>query len=174
MPKPRVPLAQRFWAKVDKRGSDECWPWLAARDKDGYGVLDKGRAARVSLALVLGRPLLPGECALHRCDTPPCVNPKHLYAGTDADNRADKMAKGRQARGDAHGRRLHPERYPRGEGHPIAKLSTMTVMEIRRALLVGDPQRAIAARYGVSQKTVQNIKKGRTWRHVAAYEPEAR
>lgn len=95
------PLAARFWEKVDKRGLDECWPWLAGTDGRGYGTIGPGRehvsdlkAHRVSYELNVG-PIPAGMHVLHHCDNPPCVNPAHLWVGTDADNMHDMLAKGR-------------------------------------------------------------------------------
>lgn len=85
---------QRFWSKVDRRGPDECWPWLAAKSATRYGVFDKTRAHRVAYALTHG--LIPeGRIVCHRCDNPPCCNPAHLWLGTPKDNTADMVAKGR-------------------------------------------------------------------------------
>lgn len=145
-------LVARFWAKVDRRGDDECWPWLAMRDRDGYGKfgLSAGRmvpAHRVALALNVGV-IAADEQACHRCDNPPCCNPRHLFAGSIADNAADRNAKGRQ---------------PRGARHGMHKLSDADVIEVRSLLAAGLSQTAIAARFGVKQPTISDIKTGRKW-----------
>lgn len=110
-PRP-VPLAERFWAKVDKRGPDECWPWLGGTS-DGYGVIGVGRraegvkrATHIAWTLEHGVPLPDGMDALHKCDNPPCVNPKHLFPGTQADNVKDMLAKGRHSHGRRHGKAI--------------------------------------------------------------------
>jgi hypothetical protein len=91
---------ERFYAKVDRRGPDDCWPWQGAtHNKNGYGSFRfDGRArvaSRYALMIKLGRRLLPGEKALHECDNPPCSNPAHLFSGTTADNAQDAVRKGR-------------------------------------------------------------------------------
>ena len=100
-PVPR-PLAERFWPKVDVRGPDECWPWRATQWR-GYGKIGIGgatgtdvRAHRVSWEIHNG-PIPAGMLVCHRCDAPSCVNPAHLFLGTQRDNMADMLAKGRHA-----------------------------------------------------------------------------
>lgn len=89
-------IEDRFWAKVDRGG--ECWLWTAGRDSSGYGSLRTGHtkvsAHRLSWQLHHGQ-IPPGQNVLHRCDNPRCVRPDHLFLGTQADNVADMVAKGR-------------------------------------------------------------------------------
>ena|SRR6478736_2120937 len=94
----------RFWSYVDKRGPNECWPWVGyTHQQFGYGMISIVTqrpmllAHRVSLELS-GVAIPEGMNVLHRCDNPPCVNPAHLFPGTQADNMRDMQAKGR-ARG---------------------------------------------------------------------------
>lgn len=100
------PILLRFLAKIDQRGPDECWPWTAATDRHGYGVYfvptpdgpkrgQTHKAHRLSLELKLGRALDRSEEARHKCDHPPCCNPRHLEPGSHADNMNDAIQRGR-------------------------------------------------------------------------------
>lgn len=100
-------LAERFWEKVDKRGPDECWPWTGASGGgDGRGhIWGDGRiviASRLSVELATGQAPPEERNVLHSCDNPPCVNPRHLRIGTQAENVQDMVSRGR-ARGGADG-----------------------------------------------------------------------
>ena len=95
----RKPVAERFWSKVDRRGPNECWPWIGTTDHAGYGIFHiedrKKRATRLSLELD-GKPRpSPRHIACHTCDNPQCVNPAHLWWGTHTDNINDAVAKRR-------------------------------------------------------------------------------
>ena len=141
----------RFEAKFEPVPEAGCWLWNASVDRAGYGQfrLD-GKCAkshRAAYRLYVG-PIAPGLHVCHKCDTPSCVNPDHLFLGTDADNHADRDRKGRVA----HGSR-----------HYLSKLTDADVREIRAA---GGPQSAIAARYGIHQSAVSYIKSRATWAHV--------
>jgi hypothetical protein len=106
-----------------------------------------------------------GLCVLHHCDNPPCFNPDHLFLGTDADNAADKYAKGREniQRGAGHWSRRHPDRIPRGEETGSAVL---TVDQVRAIRVDTRTLEAIAAAYGITKSGVAHIKKRRTWKHI--------
>jgi len=98
----RLPLNDRFWAKVDKASGlgpqGTCWEWQASLNSDGYGNIGieqmTDRAHRLSWRLHYG-PIPDGLSVLHKCDNPPCVRPDHLFLGTQADNVHDMQAKGR-------------------------------------------------------------------------------
>lgn len=91
-------MENRFWTKVDRRGDGECWPWLAGRNKDGYGTfwLDRPGVLATHVSLMLaGKPRPIGLIALHSCDSPSCVNPAHLRWGTRGENSREMSDKGR-------------------------------------------------------------------------------
>jgi hypothetical protein len=95
----------------------------------------------------------------HFCDNPPCVNPAHLFLGTTADNAADKVSKGRQARCGANN-------YHRGEDHYAARLTAKDIRRIRRLHANGAYASALAEEYNVSQAHVGNIIHGKKWSHI--------
>ncbi len=147
------PLEVRFWHKVDRRGPDDCWPWLAS-NINGYGIINDGvskcrRATHVSLALD-GRPRPERLDALHSCDNPICVNPKHLRWGTDKDNKADAVAKGRQ-------------RGLPGELHHQARLSANDIFAIRASDETGA---ALGRVYAVSKEQIYRIRLRQSWKHI--------
>lgn len=161
-----MPVEERFWAKVDKRGPDECWPWMAWADKSGYGRMGLGGhnsrgvgAHRIAYELAAG-PIPEGLSVLHRCDNRICVNLAHLFLGTHQDNMDDMMSKGR-----------HGQTGCKGERHPGAKLTDAVVLQIKDATGL---HREIAKDFGVSRSLVSQIKSGGIWKHVnsaAIWEP---
>lgn len=105
--------AENFWRHSGKRGDDECWEWELARDRKGYGRIKLHRvswqAHRMAWKLTHGE-IPAGLYVCHKCDNPPCVNPKHLFLGTHSDNLRDCVAKGRHIsplRGMTHCKRGH-------------------------------------------------------------------
>jgi hypothetical protein len=96
-----------FWARVDRsNGPNSCWLWTGAKGHHGYGFLNfrkrVWRAHRLSYYIANGA-FDQSLCVCHACDTPLCVNPAHLWLGTNQENTADRDAKGRAARGNRHG-----------------------------------------------------------------------
>lgn len=152
----RVGVEQRFWSKVDKRGDGECWEWTANRHQKGYGTMRVERkvlkAHRISYELHHG-PVPDGLHVLHRCDNPPCVNPAHLWAGTNAENVADKEAKGRGGQ-------------PKGSKHHGATLTEEQVIMMRRLHEGGMKQKDLVTQFGVEKSRVSAIIRRRIWRHV--------
>ncbi len=121
----RPSVEERFWAKVDRDG--ECWIWLGAHTRDGYGLFSP-----------VGR---------H-----PRVNPTHLFLGTPADNMADMVRKGRQAKGAGMIGR--------------AKINDAIVIRMRELRCMGLQPDEIARRFFVSSSTVKRMLRGESWRHV--------
>lgn len=154
---PKRTLSQRFWEKVDIKGEDDCWIWKASmsRNYGSFGITTSRcvRAHRVAWTLTYG--LIPkGKCVLHHCDNPSCVNPKHLFIGTQADNVYDMYKKERAANN-------------RGEDHPQRKLSEKQIVEIRNKY---NPRKystiKLGKEYGVHTATIQDIISGRSWKHL--------
>lgn len=156
----RRSLEERFADKVDRRGPDECWEWQGSRYPNGYGQFGAGGthtgAHRASWELAHG-PIPEGLFVLHHCDNPPCVNPAHLFLGTQTDNLRDAARKGRLTGGG-----------PLGERHGRAKLTEAAVLEIRRRYReAGETQAELGSAFGVVQTNVGRIVRGETWVHVA-------
>lgn len=164
-------LRERFWAKVNKEGPvvrpdlGNCWLWVGGRYPSGYGSFGtggrgkSGRAHRVAWSLTYGE-IPDGIHVLHKCDTPACVRPAHLFLGDHRANMADMANKGRRASGEV------MSLTKRGAKHPAAKLAPLDVQSIRRRYAEGESSSAIGLSYGVSRQTVADIAAGRTWGHL--------
>jgi len=152
---PRVrPVADRFWEKVKRVEGDGCWEWQASICMT-YGQFDwrfEPKAHRMAWVLTYG-PIPLGLDVLHQCDNRICVRPSHLFLGTQADNAADMVAKGRSCRGTAVN---------------LAKLNEAIVRHIRSVYDGREySYRSLGRKYGVSFRSIAAIVKGETWRHVA-------
>ena len=150
---------RRFMRKVSVDPQTECWIWQGATDSQRrYGVAcwdkRKGQSHRVSWELHNGE-IPDGMKACHKCDVTLCVNPEHLFIGTQEDNMRDCAAKGR-----AH------KRGPRGEAHGMSKLAMEQVREIRERLAGGGEfHKDIATSFGVSRSLISMISRGVVWSH---------
>lgn len=161
IPTPKEVFMQRFLAKVQK--TETCWIWTGAKQNprrsqpDPYGVmLVCWRPRYAMLAHRLSWELFHGEladdiCVLHKCDNPPCVNPEHLFLGTQKQNMEDCASKMRQRH---------------GEGHLQARLTDIKVLEIRSKYGPGCGYVALGLEYGVGKSTIEAIITRHTWRHL--------
>jgi hypothetical protein len=158
---------EAFLSRVEFEPNTGCWLWSGAPGAGGYGVIWFGgryqKAHRVSWALHHGEMPPRHVKVCHRCDTPACVNPAHLWLGTQAENIADMVAKGRQ------------RTVPRfGSANPRAALTEDDVWAIRHMLRWRRwSQGAIARSYGVSVMTLSRIANHQTWPHVHSNWPYA-
>lgn len=137
-----------FWGRIDHSGGpDSCWQWTFTRCPQGYGRSGKTTSHRMVWLVAVG-PIPPGLFVCHKCDNPPCCNPAHLFLGTPADNVADMAQKGRNRRGERHGR---------------AKLTTRDVLEIRAS---GESSQVLGERFGVTRNAVDHVRTGKNWKYV--------
>jgi hypothetical protein len=150
--KTEAEFQQRFWEKVNKTST--CWWWTGARNNLGYGFIRRRpktySAHRLSWTFANG-PIEDSLWVLHKCDNPSCVNPDHLFLGTHRDNERDKTEKGRAHR----------------IGTRNAKLTEEQVREIRVLSAAGLSQRKIASQFGVTQVTICNVQRGRSYSYVS-------
>lgn len=145
-------LIRRFWSKVDIKSDEECWPWKSHLDRYGYGSFGIGtrpaRAHRMAWLLWNGEAFPPDVKMRHTCDNRRCCNPAHLKPGTQADNMQDRM------------QREGYKTMRRGEEHGRSKLTQDAVRAIRAS---NEPQRVLAARYGISDAHISRIRSGYVW-----------
>lgn len=147
---------QRFHTKYVCNLENGCWEWIAGTFSTGYGlfrVLDKCgpfTAHRVSWHIHNG-PIPTGMSVLHKCDRRICMNPAHLFLGTQADNMADMVQKGRSLN---------------GESHPLAILTEEAVVDIRSRRVYHGYQADMAREFGVTISTINQICKRKSWGHI--------
>lgn len=154
----RNKILNRFTSKYKHNLKTDCWEWLAGKHVDGYGTFWVNRknslAHRVSYELFVGS-IPPSLSVLHTCDNPSCVNPKHLFVGTQDDNMKDMIQKNRK-------------KVINGSNLPQSKLTIQQVLEIRKKEKF---QYEYAKDFGVCQATVREAQVGLTWKHVKPATP---
>jgi len=177
----RASLLERWLGWAGKAVDGQCWIWRGPLFGNGYGRIYVGKrgllAHRVGYEIFKG-PVLPGMFVCHTCDVKACVNPSHLYMGSRADNARDAKERGllpvgvrngaythpeSRPRGDLNGSRLHPELLARGERNGGAKLSRRDVIAIVHGHLNGRSNVQLGKDYGVSDVSIGNIIRGKTW-----------
>lgn len=147
------PIDERLWSRAKTSGPNECWEWQGWRHPSGHGQIGRGRRGEglaythVVAWEVTNGPVPDGLWVLHRCDNPPCVNPRHLFLGTPADNTHDMVAKRRHSHGEAH----------------ATKLSDHDVQEVRRLIAGGRTHQSLADEFGVSRSMIGHIGRFSRW-----------
>lgn len=147
----------RFMRRVDKSAPNGCWNWTGSRMNRSWHGQWRNSAGehemvhRAAWRMFVG-PIPDGMFVLHRCDNPVCLNPSHLFLGTQTDNMNDMWLK----------KRARP-RALLGSRHGGAKLTEDKVLEIRKSILSGIE---LAKIYGVSPTTICDIRKRRIWNHI--------
>jgi hypothetical protein len=152
-------VRQRFEGKYTAEPNTGCWLWTAALNDAGYGRLGvpggwRG-AHRVAYELFVG-PVPAGMFVCHRCDTPACVNPDHLFLGLPFDNTADMIAKGRIRTGRLFGR-----------SNPNGIIDVQQLVELRSLAAAGATSRTLADRYGITVSHARDLMTGRRRRDCA-------
>lgn len=135
--------------------SNGCIEWTAGRNRKGYGVIRRnGRAAfatRWVMHLLFGFELSSSKMVLHKCDNPPCINPDHLYLGTETENTRDKVSR---------------KRHNFGARVPQSKLIDRDIVEIFKLRSNGMDFTEIARRFGVTKNTARCVVRRLTWKHI--------
>lgn len=149
-------IRNRLWARVQK--TDTCWLWTGATSKAGYGQIGyshngKVYTHRLAYELTNG-PIPDGLYVCHTCDVPQCVNPSHLFLGSQSDNMRDASSK----------QRCNPRR----------RLTEQTVREIVARYVAGELTSDLAPEYGLRQQNLKRLISGERWAHLWTAEEIAR
>lgn len=168
-PKNGVSFWDRVYSFVEKNG--ECLIFTGHRDDCGYGRITRdGRLVRIHREVWKQKngDIPEGKEICHTCDTPSCINPDHLWAGSHLENMKDRSAKGRQARlfGNTH---VRGKSINRGSKHGLSKFTEEQVKSIKERLAADNSWGnllTLATEYGVSRTAIHHIRMGTRWGHV--------
>lgn len=148
-------LAKRFFSKVDIKGKDECWNWLANKNYDDYGIFkynNQSIHAHRMVWLIFNNTIPEELYVLHSCDNRECVNPKHLKLGTQQDNMNDMVNKGRNCN-------------LKGEEHGGSKLNWKQINEMRKLYLTRKyTQKQLSLMYNSASSNIDSILNNKTWK----------
>jgi hypothetical protein len=151
VPKPRVPLSEKIEKHITRIPESGCWIWMSTVEESGYGRVCDGKkpyyAHRVSYEQKYGN-IPNGKMALHYCDVRCCVNPDHIFLGTQKENMVDKVLKNRQAKGTKHGN---------------SKLTQSQAIEAKFGF---EKPEVLAKRFGYSSAMIRQIRSGIYWKHL--------
>lgn len=154
-------LQDRLLDKLKKNPATGCWEWQGKWKSEGYGRLNhRGRskqAHRIAYRLYCDR-IPPGAVVRHKCDNRLCCNPVHLECGTVRDNNMDMITRGRARNG-----------VSIGERNGRAKLTQEQVLMILASPRDSDME--LAARLGVSDRSIRRIRRGSSWKHLRKATP---
>lgn len=146
-------IISRFWSNVEiSKDPNACWEWKN-NCSHPFGYARFGHSGKVELAHrfsynIHNPPLKKGECVLHQCDNPKCVNPAHLKAGSRKDNANERVLR---------------DRGTKGSSVPTSKLTEQQVLEIRSSKL---PVSKLASLYNCSESNIYLIKSRGNWKHI--------
>lgn len=161
---PTAPVLHRFESLFVKVPESGCWIWIGAlKNKYGHGAFKVGsRSSKVEFAHRFSWKLYVGEIpenmkVLHRCDVGCCVNPHHLFLGSSKDNAMDMVMK---------------KRHSYGSKNASAKINDQIAYEIKQDIYSSSS--ALASKYGISRRTISDIKTGKRWKHVLLKDDIAR
>jgi hypothetical protein len=152
----------RFYSKINNSIDDKkCWIWNAYKDDDGYGkfsILGKTRKAHQFSYEYYHGPIPFGMCVCHTCDNRSCVNPNHLFLGTQQDNTKDRNSKNRQIK---------------GSNHPHANLTEQLIWEMLNLIYSGELNsvKEISNKYNISNTNVYRILSKKAWNHISCLFP---
>jgi hypothetical protein len=141
---------EHFYTHIEV--TDTCWLWTGAIDNKGYGYTSRPKLYAHRMSYYLFYSIDPNQMGvLHKCDTPLCVNPNHLFLGTFADNMKDRLSKNRQARGT----------------NAKSSFCDEDAAVIKQSLVNGARICDLARYFQVNWRTIYDLKVGRTWNHIA-------